>query len=92
VRAFLASFCRRHTYPFLDFSIANDITSPCKMLSPADPQHNYVLNVARKNVNQARLLAPALAPGNMQQARVVVKWSRRRTTTIPSERRTCAVC
>jgi hypothetical protein len=28
----------------------------------------------------------------MQQARVAVKWSRRRTTTMPSERRTHAVC
>jgi hypothetical protein len=34
------------------------------MLSPADPQYNYVLNVARENINQARLLTPALAPGN----------------------------
>jgi hypothetical protein len=50
--------------PFLDFSIANDVTSPYKMLSPADPQYNYVLNVARENIHQARLLAPALAPGN----------------------------
>jgi hypothetical protein len=54
--------------PFLDFSIANNITSPYKMLSPADPQYNYVLNVARENVNQARLLAPALAPGNTTPA------------------------
>jgi hypothetical protein len=51
-------------HPFLDFSIANDITTPYKILSPADPQHNYVLNVARENVNQARLLTPALAPGD----------------------------
>jgi hypothetical protein len=28
----------------------------------------------------------------LQQARVAVKWSRRRTTTIPSKRRTYAVC
>jgi hypothetical protein len=28
----------------------------------------------------------------LQQARVAVKWSRRGTTTMPSERRTCAVC
>jgi hypothetical protein len=54
--------------PFLDFSIANDITSPYKMLSPADPQYNYVLNIARKNIHQARLLAPALAPGNTTPA------------------------
>jgi hypothetical protein len=29
---------------------------------------------------------------DLQQAHVAVKWSRRRTTTIPSERRTYAVC
>jgi hypothetical protein len=29
---------------------------------------------------------------DVQQARVAAKWSRRRTTTMPSEQRTCTVC
>lgn len=44
--------------PFNNFSVANNITTPYKMLSPADTQYNYVINVSKENINQARNQAP----------------------------------
>jgi hypothetical protein len=75
--------------PFLDFSITNDITSPYKMLSPADPQHNYALNVARENANQARLLAPALAPGNTTPAANANSHATAQDAALPQVRAAC---
>jgi hypothetical protein len=50
-------------------------------------------NVASLNGKAVRHDGERVRPEcEVQQARVAVKWSRRRTTTMPSERRTHAVC
>jgi hypothetical protein len=53
---------------------------------------NVSLDAALGEAPKQPLNAVSRRTGPVQWARVAVKWSRRRTTTTPSERRTCAVC